>query len=226
MSVKVDTTTITFNDSTVQSTAGAFGNTATYFYATVPGTYTWTKPANLKFIKLTMYGAGGGGGGSTTTVGSFGGHGGYGGMAQYWIPAALLPSSPVPITCGPGGAGGSSGGGVGGVGSSTLFNTVLSAQGGSGGTINPANEGVTGASGGSSVSVSSNQPTFALGITMPGEVSVAYGTFGNYGPSSGGVGSSGTGYGSGGGGGVTGPGGVAYAGGAGVGGFAFIEEYY
>ena len=105
MAVTSNATAIIFNDSTVQTTAGSSG-VQTMSAFTSSG--TWTKPATVKSIKVTVVGGGGNGGasqlqGEASLNPSWGGGGG--GAAIKYYPAASLPG-PQPYSVG--GAGGTS----------------------------------------------------------------------------------------------------------------------
>jgi hypothetical protein len=102
---------------------------------TSPG--TWTKPATVTQVRVTV--VGGGGGGSTGT----GNNGGSGGLA---IATNVPVSAPVSVTVGTGGAPGNPAGVSGGTSS---FGPAISATGGSGGGATP----VWAASGGGTVSL-------------------------------------------------------------------------
>jgi hypothetical protein len=91
---------VTFPDSTVQSSAGATGVPVINVY-TSPG--TWTKPATVKAIKVTITGGGAGGTGAYFTPASAaqGAGGGAGGTAIRVYPASSLPApGPQPYTIG------------------------------------------------------------------------------------------------------------------------------
>jgi len=104
--------------------AGGFSN-----MDVITSTGTWTNPGSVTKVKVTVVGGGGGAGGSgpTSTYRMSGGGGG-GGTA---IEVATIPTSPVPVTVGSGGAGGpaSSDGSTGGTSS---FGAYCSATGGAG----------------------------------------------------------------------------------------------
>ena len=166
MPIVANNTTILFNDSTTQTTAGASGvNTVTV--ANSPG--TWTKPASVKSIKVTVVGGGGDSAPATYLNGyesyygaSNPGGGGGGGAIKYY-PAASLPG-PQPYTSGGPGATSSfgaapigpisatGGSGInGGIGSG---GTIVNARGGSGTWGAPAiglNNNVVYGVGGSSI---------------------------------------------------------------------------
>ncbi|NBP16958.1 hypothetical protein EBU95_21690, partial [bacterium] len=60
MAVTANGTHLLFNDGSTQSTAAAAGGNYVLKQYTSPA--TWTKPANLKSVKVTVVGAGGNGG--------------------------------------------------------------------------------------------------------------------------------------------------------------------
>lgn len=94
---------------------------------------TWTKPTDLKAVRVRCVGGGGGGGGTSApseqTNAAGGGAGAY---AEALIPAASLASSEV-VTVGSGGSGGSTSGSNGSSGSDSSFGTHCVADAGSGG---------------------------------------------------------------------------------------------
>lgn len=105
---------VTWNGSAWGSAAGAGGALQTYTVALTPG--TWTKPATLKGVRVTVIAGGGAGGNAITATGSPGGFariaaggGGAGGTAIRLYPAPSLPG-PQPYTVGA--AGGASSFGV------------------------------------------------------------------------------------------------------------------
>jgi len=124
---------------------------------------TWTKPASIKAVKVTVVGGGGGGAGATSpTPGPArqqGPGGGGGGVAMRYIDAPAIPG-PVSVTVGGGGAVRTSGG-------ASSFGPFASANGGSAGTPAPsstlANLNIAQASGGSG--------TAPTGWTMDGQPS-------------------------------------------------------
>jgi hypothetical protein len=164
---------------TIASTVTAGGNYVMQaFTNTTPGGVTWTKPAGLKAIKVTVVG-GGGGAATVPGVGPGGvvqytrGGAGAGGAAIEYIPAPSIPG-PVTVTVGVGGpataptAGGTSsfgtfcsatGGSAGAAGTPTGEGSVRGGAGGagSGGTIN-----FTGQSGGATL-VYGSPTLFVLG---------------------------------------------------------------
>lgn len=184
---------------------------------------TWTKPAGLKAVKVTVVGAGGNGGPIVSTAptgNASGGGGGGGGTAIYYAPASSI-SGPQSITAPASGtasfgaivsatagasassAGGGtpiSSGGSGGIGSGGTINV----SGGSGGT-NPASILPGGGSGGAS--------------TLSGGLAATTLGAGN-GVSASGFGGGGTGASR------TAPNGTAYTGGTGSPSIVIVEEFY
>jgi hypothetical protein len=131
---------LTSNGTTWTSAANpASSNVNTMILGTASG--TWTKPATVKSIKVTVVGGGGNGGtgaGNFPAPGGNGGAGGGGGTAVRYYSAASLPG-PQPYTVG-GGAGTSSFG--------VAPVTVVSATGGVSGTAGgPITPGTPGAGG-------------------------------------------------------------------------------
>lgn len=187
---------------------------------------TWTKPATLKAIKVTVIGGGGNGGNGaasgTPTVYWTGGSGGGGGGSIYYAPASAIPG-PIAITAGSGtnsfGAIASATAGANGANCAPTgpFGTNGAGGSGSGGTINISGSGGLNAismpsgsiniGGGSALGAGSARNVF---INAP--VSITTGTAGNPygGGATGGKGS-------------TGPTG---AGGAGAPGIVIVEEFY
>lgn len=93
---------------------------------------TYTKPAGLKRMKVTLVAGGGGGGGCDAISGSIAGFGGSaGGISVKVIEAASLASSET-VTIGAGG-GGSTGNTTAGTGGTSSFGAHCSATGGAGG---------------------------------------------------------------------------------------------
>jgi hypothetical protein len=124
---------------TISSTVTGGGNyVMQVFTNTTPGGVTWTKPANLVAVKVTVVGAGGGGGGGGSPAGVRQGGGG-GGTSIEYIPAPSIPG-PITVTVGAGGAGGT-GNNNGSSGGTSSFGALASATGGSGGSPSPASGG-------------------------------------------------------------------------------------
>jgi hypothetical protein len=127
----------------------AGGNYVAQFY-TSPA--TWTKPASVKAVKVTVLGGGGGGGGARGIPDGASGPapgGGGGGVSIEYLSAPSIPG-PVTVTIGTGGAGGpappASGFSAGSSGGTSSFGPFLSATGGAGG--GPAGGGGGSGSGG------------------------------------------------------------------------------
>ncbi len=87
------------------------GGGANFQEFTTAGTFTWTKPANAKFVHVRMYGGGGGGGSgmnNPTTLGRAGGAGGSPGcLVELFVDAASLGATET-VVVGAGGNGGAS----------------------------------------------------------------------------------------------------------------------
>ena len=161
---------------------------------------TWTKPAGLKAVKVTVVGAGGSGGGVTAAPGPTtasavaGGGGGGGGAAIEYIPAPSIPG-PVSVTAGPGTnsfgpfcsatAGASAAtttnspggtqytaGGAGGVGSGGTFN-VTGGGGGMGSNNGTPNQAA--GLGGSSILGGGGRSSFAISGAINGNAGGNYG---------------------------------------------------
>jgi len=124
MATTVGGTSITFNDTTVQSTAflgqsyQAFGSSGTF-----------TVPTGITRIMVQVW-AGGGGGGSPGSSGQIGGLGGYGGFGAAII-TGLTPGGTVSVTVGSGGAGGNQT--AGSAGGTSSFGSYISCTGGTAG---------------------------------------------------------------------------------------------
>ena len=182
---------------------------------------TWTKPAGLKAIKVTVVGAGGAGGPITSPSATFiAGGGGGGGAAIEYIPAPSIPG-PVAVTAGPGtnsfgafcsatagssapaSAGSPVPGGSGGTGTGGTFNTTGQAGGGGG-----PNAQRTGGTGGSSILGGGG-----AGGVVPSSGVAGGGAGGNYGGGGGGAAKGG-------------PSTATASGGAGAPGIVIVEEFY
>jgi len=227
--------TINATSNTISSTVTGGGNYAMQVFTnTTPTGTTWTKPANLVAVKVTVIG--GGGGTEPTPSNSVGGAGG-GGAAIEYIPAPSIPG-PVTVTVGAGGttpAPTNTGG-------TSSFGTFCSATGGSsstGGTGTGGTYNVSGQDGGNATNSTVTTPTPRVmrinqggagggSLLGYGGKATSMGIF--EGPPAGGApngpaksASPGTGYGGGSGGAVGGPGAV---GGTGTQGIVIIEEFY
>lgn len=216
---------ITFGDATVQTTAavtGANGNVVLNVYTT-PG--TWTKPATVKTIKVTVIGGGGGGGG--TSSGSGGAGGGGGGTSINVYPAPSLPG-PQPYTVGTGGTGGAPAptAAVGGTGNTSSFGvapiTVVSATGGAGGGITPNKGGTGGTASNGNLNISGSGGGVGAGGVGGGTYLAGFTPGATITQSPGLAGQS---YGGGGGGSLV-PGTGNATGGAGATGVVIVEEFY
>lgn len=133
---------INATSNTISSTVAGGGNYAMQVYTnTTPAGVTWTKPANLVAVKVTVVAGGGGTSDITTSPGQvlLGAAGGGGASIEY-IPAPSLPG-PVTVTVGAGGTGASPTGGT------SSFGAFLSATGGVGASAAPTGTS-TGAPGG------------------------------------------------------------------------------
>ena len=104
---------------------------------------TWTKPAGINFVKVTVVGGGGGGGYSASNTG--GGGGGGGGTAIKYIDVSAISSETV--TIGAGGTAGTSSSGTAGSGGTSSFGAHCSATGGAGGDGNAVSNGGGGVGG-------------------------------------------------------------------------------
>jgi hypothetical protein len=188
---------------------------------TAPG--TWTKPAGLKKVKVTVVGGGGGSGNNNPALYAGGTSGGAGGASIRYIPAPSIPG-PVTVTRGAGGAGlpgpntnisirATTGG-------TSSFGAFASATGGQGGFVNPGplspqqTAGGIGSSG--DLNIRGGQLTSPIGLGLGGADSI----FGGGGTKSGQAGLLG------GGAGAPGPSGAILAGTAGGNGVIIVEEFY
>jgi hypothetical protein len=146
MPVSINNTQVVFDDATVQTTAypgsAGGGYNALYYTTSSPGTYS--VPASLKAVRVTVIGGGGGGGsknGPSPSANSAGGGGSGGAGIVFNIQRATLlaafPSGNIPIAVGAGGTGrpGIQSGNPGGTSS---FGTFCSATGGTGGAAGQA----------------------------------------------------------------------------------------
>jgi len=95
---------------------------------------TFTVPANVTRVKVTVIGGGGGGGGVASNVDevAVAGGGGGGGCAIEWL-TGLTPAADITVTVGGGGAGGANTGENGATGVTSSFGAYCSASGGAGG---------------------------------------------------------------------------------------------
>lgn len=193
---------------------------------------TWTKPANVRRLKITVVGSGGGGGGSGPGATSAGSGGSAGGTAIINIAASSAGATET-VTVGAAGTASSAGSSVGGNGNVSSFGTLCVAGGGLGGNFGANNgsaQGVSGGigttggvliGGGDSQGGSAVTSSYALG-GAGGSSSMGGGALGGH---SGNAGNTGRPYGGGGGGGSV-TGGSTTAGGAGAAGIVIVEEFY
>ena len=212
MPITVSGSTLTFNDSTTMTTAANPTASGDYVRTAYTSPATWTKPASLKAVKVTVVGAGGNGGSGGPASASGGGGGG---AAIFYAVAANIPG-PQPVTAGPG---------------TNSFGTFASATAGAAG----GTSGLTTANGGVGTAPTGQVINGAPSLVPGG---LTNGNYGGPGGSSilgqGGRGAvqpapaaalAGTGYGGGGGGGQNTAGGTP-AGAAGTNGIVIVEEFY
>jgi hypothetical protein len=123
--------TLTLPDSTgtVALTSDIVSGGARAELFTTTGTSTFTVPAGVTAVKVTVV-AGGGGGGGPSAQSRAGGGGGGGGTAIEWV-TGLTPGSTVTVTVGAGGT--ATAGANGGTGGTSSFGAFCSATGGAGG---------------------------------------------------------------------------------------------
>ena len=217
------------SDGTTWTSAAAAGGGGDYVQEVFTSPGTWTKPADVTAVKVTVVGGGGGGagvrGGDNNKVGPAGG---FGGAAIEYLDAPAIPG-PVAVTRGAGGAGGPAPGSAdtataGTGGGTSSFGAFCSATGGSGGTGGALGTfrapGAGGAGSGGSYNVSGSSGSYPeSGRNNEGSGLLSNGTQTYL--SGLGAGGAATGYGGGGGGGnAQTPG---YAGGAGSAGIVIVE---
>jgi hypothetical protein len=121
---------VVFPDGTTQASASV-GGVVTRIYTSPT---TWTKPATVKSIKVTVVGAGGGGSGGGPGFPVTGGNGAAG-MGFFQAPA--IPG-PVIVQVGASGTGGVFPRGSGTVGGPSSFGSLITAPGGGAGIYSPA----------------------------------------------------------------------------------------
>ena len=175
---------VTFPDATVQATAGATG-VPVLIVNTSTGSYT--KPASVKAIKVTVIAGGGNGGPAVLSIGAgwigaAGGGGGGGGTSIRIYPAPSLPASAVPFTVGAAASSSSFGvapltvitataGSVGGTGSDgPVIRTVDSyvAAGGAGGAGSGGTQNSNGNAGVAGISVFSGPASTSTAVSGAG----------------------------------------------------------
>jgi hypothetical protein len=129
--IGANNTVLTSNGTSASWVAPAGGQPQSQLFSS---SGTWTCPAGVTRIKVSIFGAGGGGSGSCG-----GGRGGLGGMG--WNYFTVTPGTGYAVTIGTGGTGSNVGNGTSGTTSS--LGSLITATGGGGGT----NTGVNGAIG-------------------------------------------------------------------------------
>ena len=200
----------TFPDSTTQTTAATTSSIPTIQAFTASGTFT--VPAGVTKVMVTVVGAGGGGGGDS---GSAAGAGGGAGGAAIKTITGLTPGDTVAVTIGAGGAGVSSG--TAATGGTSSFGAYCSATGGTGGRGNGGDFGIGGSGTGGDINYTGGGGTSNGG---GGGNSILGGGGGGRGTTSNGVGGAGSANtGGGGGGGHSSP----NAGGAGGSGVVIVQ---
>ena len=181
---------------------------------------TWTKPAGITKVKVTVV-AGGGGGGAGNVGNISGTGGGAGGAALEFIDVSGTSSETV--TVGAGGAGGASNGASGGSGSTSSFGSFCSATGGTGGTSATSSTGGAGGAGSGGDANHTGGDGGGSTAAADGGGNGGSSIFGGAGMKTGNAnGDAANGYGSGGAGASNGGG---FTGGAGKAGIIIVEEY-
>ena len=176
---------------------------------------TFTVPAGINRVKVSVWGAGGGGGGGGN--GSPGASGAVGGFGVAYI-TGLTPGAAITVTVGAGGAGGAGGGNPGtngSAGTSTTFGTYATATAGTGGGAGPTGSPATAGTFTTTGQIVWFPRSTAGQVVIAGGAGGVSGTGGGLGyGGSGGGGLSGGGSGSGGSGSAAGNGGTAYGAGS------------
>ena len=164
---KVDSTNYNLQWTTVSGGSGGGIDVQTFGTSTTSGTFTWTKPANAKYVEIYLVAAGGGGGSGgryATTSGRSGGGAGAGGSVMYTKINASYLSSTESVVVGAGSSGGAAqandnfSGNTASVGGTTSF-SLYRAIGGAGGTGGTTTGGTAGAN---------HQSAFFWSITTQG----------------------------------------------------------
>jgi hypothetical protein len=109
-------------------TLGQLQNRGTQLFAS---SGTFTVPAGITSVLITL--CGGGGGGAAYYDVSSGGAGGGGGAAGIKVPVSVTPGQVITVTVGSAGGGGQAAGANGTAGGASSFGALVSASGGSGG---------------------------------------------------------------------------------------------
>jgi len=205
MPITVSGTSITFNDSTTQTTAFTGGSYAGPNFQAFTSGGTFTVPSGVTRLEVYVWAGGGGGGGGAggCSLGSSGGMCGFGGA----FITGLTPGATISVTIG-GGGNGAAGTSAGATGGTSSFGSYITCTGGSGGpSYTTGSVAVTG-----STTVSGATLRLKNGTTTGGSNVSAY--WGGAFPGTAGIaGGGGGGFGGGGGGGAftgsTPPGGAA-----------------
>lgn len=165
---------ITVNTTSNTVTVDAGNYVMQTYTNTSPSGVTWTKPAGLKAIKVTVVGGGGGsnpiflpapaGPPAPFNSRGYGGSGGGGASVEY-IPAPSIPG-PVTVTVGAGGGSSTPTASPFTTGGTSSFGSFLSATGGAGGGLNPSGITASGGTGGSGSNGSFNITGQAGGTTV------------------------------------------------------------
>lgn len=146
-----------YDASWATASGGGGVNVQTFGSSSSSGTFTWTKPANAKWVEVLLWSGGGGGGSGArraTASGRSGGSGGAGGLFLWGRINATYLGSTETVTVGGGGAGGASvtsdnlNGNIGSIGQSTQFSIfqTYSCAVGNGGTTTGASAAASRAS--------------------------------------------------------------------------------
>ena len=230
MSITQSGTSITFNDSTTQSTAALPGVLGQAF----TGSGTFTIPSGVTALKVTVVGGGGGGApangakdGCGNPLQAYGTGGGSSGVAISYL-TGLTSGNTLAVTVG-GGGGSNGNGGSSTVASGTQSISTITGGGGSHGnsSTSPTNGGAGGSASGGTINLTGQygQPQQSGYTSTPTGGSNMFG-MGGVNTSSSAVnysGSSGTGYGAGGSGASNNTGGGSNSGGSGTSGIVIFE---
>lgn len=211
--------TLTTNGSGTLSWATAGGSSSpipTPDIKTTGTSATWTIPAGVTKVKVTMIGGGGGGGGANGCTFAVGSGGGAGGYSVVYL-TGLTAGNTITYTVGAGGAAASSGGST-SISSGTQTITTVTCTGGGGGSSSAFNGGAGGTATGGTININGGYGDVAGGAGGSGSSS----PFGGAGANGENAGFAATGYGSGGGGAFATTGG-AKSGGAGKAGVIIFE---
>lgn len=156
MASSLNGTGVTFSDSTSQASARVGPRITAY---TTSGSGTFTIPAGITALKITVIGGGSGSGAATACCGD-GTQGGHGGMAVSWL-TGLTPGATLSYTVGAGSAGSSSvntsAGGTSSVSSGSQAISTISATGGVGASVAYARAGRGGSGSGGTFNFTASQ---------------------------------------------------------------------